>query len=100
MQRVTNERLREMAKSKNRQNGASKRNRQHAHAMSAEAVRQRQEHYRGNAAGKHLDRRSKRQRTRGAIKQKAIASDWWGRFLRFSLLPPHQLQEIVLGNNR
>lgn len=65
-----------MAKSNARKNGASKRNREHAHAMSAEAVRQRQEHYRGNAAGTHRDRRLKRQRTRGAIKQKAIAGDW------------------------
>lgn len=61
-----------MAKSRARQNLAGK-SKKHAYALSSEAVRQRQEHRRSNAAGKHLDRRTKRTRTRATAKRAAIA---------------------------
>lgn len=65
-----------MAKSRARKNNASTRSKEHSYAMDSETVRQRQEHKRGNAAGTHLDRRTKRARTRAASKHKAISSGW------------------------
>lgn len=44
----------------------------HHYALDRETVRQRQEHKRSNAAGKHLDKRTKRLRTRGAAKKQSI----------------------------
>lgn len=60
-----------MAKSRARRNGTG-RNREHAHALSADAVRERVEHRRSNAAGKHADRRTRRKRTRSAKQGSAI----------------------------
>ena len=42
---------------------------------SPEQVRARQDRRRSNAAGKHLDKRTKRQRTRAARKRVALA-EW------------------------
>jgi len=43
---------------------------------SPEQVRARQDRRRSNAAGKHLDKRTKRQRTRAAAKSRAIRESY------------------------
>lgn len=64
-----------MAKSRARSNGIKK-NSEHAYALSAEAVRERHELRTSNAAGKHLDRRTKRARTRADSKRVALNQGW------------------------
>lgn len=64
-----------MAKSRARQNTAGKSN-EHAYALSADAVRERHELRLSNAAGKHLDRRTKRARTRADSKRVAVSQGW------------------------